>query len=79
MYVSRLIFSFRYAPAFRRWGAVWCGIVNELVNFFRQQLSLPEEVLPVALVAVGHPAEERPVPERYDPSHVHFEAYQSKN
>ncbi len=42
-------------------GAVWCGIVNELVNFFRQQLSLPEEVLPVALVAVGHPAEERPV------------------
>lgn len=23
-------------------GAVWCGIVNELVNFFRQQLSLPE-------------------------------------
>lgn len=60
-------------------GAVWCGIVNELVNFFRQQLSLPEEVLPVALVAVGHPAEERPVPERYDPSHVHFEAYQSKN
>ena len=25
MYVSRLIFSFRYAPVFRRWGAVWCG------------------------------------------------------
>ena len=26
MYVSRLIFSFRFAPVFRRWGAVWCGI-----------------------------------------------------
>ena len=26
MYISRLIFSFRYAAVFRRWGAVWCGI-----------------------------------------------------
>lgn len=34
MYVSRLIFSFRYAPAFRRWGAVWCGISLAGILYF---------------------------------------------
>ena len=34
MYVSRLIFSFRYAPVFRRWGAVWCGISLSGILYF---------------------------------------------
>ena len=34
MYVSRLIFSFRYAPAFRRWGAVWCGVSLSGILYF---------------------------------------------
>ena len=34
MYVSRLIFSFRYAKAFRRWGAVWCGISLAGILYF---------------------------------------------
>ena len=34
MYISRLIFSFRYAPAFRRWGAVWCGISLAGILYF---------------------------------------------
>ena len=34
MYISRLIFSFRYAPAFRRWGSVWCGISLAGILYF---------------------------------------------
>lgn len=34
MYVSRLIFTFRYAPVFRRWGAVWCGISLAGILYF---------------------------------------------
>ena len=34
MYVSRAIFSFRYHPAFRRWGALWCGISLSGILYF---------------------------------------------
>ena len=34
MYISRLIFSFRYHPVFRRWGAVWCGISLSGILYF---------------------------------------------
>ena len=34
MYISRLIFSFRYARIFRRWGAVWCGISLAGILYF---------------------------------------------
>ncbi|WP_147639438.1 inorganic phosphate transporter [Alistipes sp.] len=34
MYLSRLLFSFRYAPAFRRLGAVWCGISLAGILYF---------------------------------------------
>ena len=40
MYVSRLIFSFRFAPVFRRWGAVWCGISLAGILYFALFLSL---------------------------------------
>ncbi len=34
MYISRLIFSFRYAPMLRRWGALWCGISLAGIIYF---------------------------------------------
>ncbi|MCI7140104.1 inorganic phosphate transporter [Alistipes sp.] len=34
MYVSRLIFSFRYHAVFRRWGALWCGISLSGILYF---------------------------------------------
>ncbi len=34
MYISRLIFSFRYAPVFRRYGALWCGISFAGILYF---------------------------------------------
>lgn len=54
-------------------GAVWCGVYpraerQKAVSAF---LSLPEKVVPLALVVVGHPAEERPPVDRFDPSRIH--------
>ncbi len=34
MYISRLIFSFRYLPLFRRYGALWCGISFAGILYF---------------------------------------------
>ena len=34
MYISRLIFSFRYTTLFRRYGAFWCGISLTAVIYF---------------------------------------------
>ena len=34
MFLSRLLFSFRYKRAFRRYGAVWCGISMTAIAYF---------------------------------------------
>lgn len=34
MYISRLLFSFRYKPVFRRFGALWCGISFTAIVYF---------------------------------------------
>lgn len=34
MYLSRLLFSFRYKPMFRRFGALWCGISFTAIVYF---------------------------------------------
>lgn len=55
-------------------GTVWIGVypreerVAEMVQYFK----LPENILPVNLIAIGWPGEEKPVPERYEPEKVHF-------
>lgn len=54
-------------------GAVWLGIYPrmERVTGLRKLLGLPEHVIPLALVAIGHPAEHLPPAERYNAVRVH--------
>ena len=54
-------------------GAVWCGVHPnvEREGGFRAFLSLPEEIIPLALIVIGHPNEEKPPSERYDATRVH--------
>ena len=54
-------------------GAVWLGIhpTAERVEAVRKAFGLPEEIVPVAAVAVGHPAEHPEARTRYDASKVH--------
>ena len=54
-------------------GAVWLGVypVEGRVQSLRRLLSLPENVIPFALVPLGYPAEHREPAYRYDESRVH--------
>lgn len=54
-------------------GAVWLGIypIPERVEGLRRILSIPESVTPFALVALGHPAEEKGFTDRYNAARVH--------
>ena len=54
-------------------GAVWCGIhpMEDRESGMRILLSLPQNIVPFALVVLGHPAEEKEQPERYDARRVH--------
>lgn len=58
-------------------GAVWCGIFpkEHRAAAFRLELGLPEGIEPLALVVLGHPAEEKPPGDRYDPDRVHLERW----
>ena len=54
-------------------GAVWLGVYprEDRVTGLKKLLNLPDHVLPLALVPIGFPAEEKPPANRYYPSTVH--------
>lgn len=58
-------------------GAVWLGVHPrpERVEATRSLLSLPEHVVPLAIVPIGHPAESPAPADRYDPGRVHFDRW----
>lgn len=58
-------------------GAVWCGIYvgDERYKEFAKLLGLPPGMVPVGLIAVGHPAESKPATDRFDESRVHYETW----
>jgi nitroreductase len=58
-------------------GAVWCGVHprEERIKPMRDLLGLPEKIIPYALVPVGWPAEEKPVPDRFDAKRIHRERW----
>ena len=55
-------------------GAVWVGVYPEAprMNAFRSLLSLPENILPVALVVAGHAQETPPAINRFRQDRVHY-------
>jgi nitroreductase len=58
-------------------GAVWLGVHpnEDRIVGIRRRFSVPEEILPVAAIAVGQPAE-RPEPRtRFNPDFVHTERW----
>lgn len=60
-------------------GAVWLGYYPKMerVTPLKALLDIPEGVEPLAVLAIGRPAEHKPPSERYDPAFVHFERWQS--
>ncbi|MDP2183790.1 MAG: nitroreductase family protein [Actinomycetota bacterium] len=54
-------------------GGVWLGFwpKMERVTPLKELLGIPEGVEPLAVLAFGHPAEEKPPAGRFDPAFVH--------
>jgi nitroreductase len=58
-------------------GSVWCGVhpVPERVRDVRGILGLPDEIIPLALVAIGYGTEGKSARTQYDASRVHRETW----
>jgi nitroreductase len=58
-------------------GSVWIGLhpLNSLQRRVAKIVGLPEGVLPLSMVYVGYPAEEKPPRTQYDPTRVHYDRY----
>jgi nitroreductase len=58
-------------------GTVWCGVypVPRLTKVISSILKLPDHIVPVGLIALGHKAQERQTDERFNPSKVHYESW----
>ena len=54
-------------------GAVWLGVFprQERVSAIRKLLGLPAHIMPLCLVSIGYPAEQKPRANRYDSSRIH--------
>lgn len=54
-------------------GAVWCGVHPrpDREQKFREFLNIPEYIIPMALICIGHPDQQAKQPDRFDPDKVH--------
>ena len=62
-------------------GSVWVGVYpeEEKVKAVRQVLNIPDTVIPLGLVYLGHPAETQPPHTKYDEQKVHWQQYDAGN
>jgi nitroreductase len=58
-------------------GAVWLGFYPEMtrVEPLAESLRLPDGVMPLSVIVVGHPSEDKPPVDRYDPAYIHDERW----
>ena len=59
-------------------GGVWVGVYprEERVIGFRKLLTIPEHVIPFAVIPIGRPAEQKPPrPDRYNEARIHKNAW----
>jgi nitroreductase len=61
-------------------GAVWIGIhpYASRIKLLRETLGIPEHVIPLCMVFVGHPAEEKEPRTQYDEYRVYWQHYEER-
>ena len=59
------------------YGATWCGIYpsDDPVGGIRELLGLPKNIMPLNVIAIGVPDEEKPYNNRYNEERVHHEKW----
>lgn len=55
-------------------GSVWLGVYpkKERIDPISELLKLPENILPISLIAIGYPDEIKEIPQRFDLNKVHY-------
>ena len=55
-------------------GAVWLGVYprNDRVTKMKKLLELPEKIIPLSIISIGHPAEKKGPSNRFDESRIHI-------
>jgi nitroreductase len=55
-------------------GAVWLGVYPriERIEGLRNLLNIPKHVVPISLISIGYPAEEKSKVNRYNESRIHY-------
>jgi len=58
-------------------GTVWCGVhpINTIEKAVRMTLDIPEGVIPLNVIFVGYPAEEKPARTQYSEQNVFTEKF----
>lgn len=58
-------------------GSVWLAAhpLQERVDFIRNLFGIPDNVIPLSVVALGYPAETKDSADRYLPNRVHYEKW----
>ncbi|MDF2819571.1 MAG: nitroreductase family protein [Clostridiales bacterium] len=58
-------------------GAVWLGVypIADRVKVIQEILNLPINVIPLSIIPVGYPDEERKAVDRFDKSRIHFDKW----
>jgi nitroreductase len=61
-------------------GAVWIGIhpYASRIQLLQQTLGIPEHVIPLCMVFVGHPAEQKEPRTQYDEHRVYWQVYEPR-
>lgn len=61
-------------------GTVWLGVhpVHTFTKRISEILALPKHVLPLNVIYVGYPAEEKPARTQYDERRVHWQSYNGR-
>lgn len=58
-------------------GSVWLGVHprEERSKGLKGLFKLNDRIMPFSIISIGYPAEEKPLPDRFDTSRIHYEKW----
>ena len=58
-------------------GAVWTAVYpnKDLMDFVRNELNIPQHIIPLNVIPVGHPTGEEKSQDKYDVKNIHWEKW----